>query len=179
MNIQHIFQELQSASEFELFRLRVAIDKLLEDPERSNALRKKLVIGMHLEYFNDAENRAIACELLEIKRTRASVREIDTGKRWTLPFYFLNLDHITTELVANNKHGMSKAELSIGSTVGFVSRKDNLEYIGRVGKLNPKRAVILVENARGEAQWTVPYSMLFPVIQSELDDNQTLLLADS
>jgi len=178
MNIQTVFQELESASGFELFRLRVAIDKLLEDPERINALRKKLVVGMQLEYFNAEENRAIACELLEIKRTRASVREIDSGQRWTLPFHHLNLDHVATELVANNKKGMSKAELSIGSTVGFISSKDNLEYIGRVGKLNPKRAVILINKEGREVHWTVPYSMLFPVIQSTLDDGNTLLLAD-
>jgi len=178
MNIQTVFQELQSASDFELFRLTTAIDKLLEDPERINALRKKLVIGMQLDYFNVEQNRAIACELLEVKRTRALVKEIDSGQRWTVPFHYLNLDHIPTELVANNKRGLSKAELSIGSTVGFINNKDNQEYIGKVGKLNPKRAVILVNKGESDVQWTVPYTMLFAVIQSELDNGNTLLLAD-
>lgn len=174
MNIQSVFQELQSASDFELFRLKVAIDKLLEDPERINVLRQKMVVGMQLDYFNEEENRTITCELLEVKRTRATIREIETGKRWTLPFYYLNLDHIATELVANNKRGMSKAELYIGSTVGFINSKDNQDYIGQVVKLNPKRAILLV----GNVKWQVPYQMLFPVIHSELNDNNTLLLAD-
>jgi hypothetical protein len=178
MNIQDVFQALQSASDFELFRLRVAIDKLLEDPERNNALRKKLVVGMQLEYFDAVENRAIACEVIEIKRTRATVYDRNTERNCTLPFYFLNLDHVATDLVVNNKKGMSKAELSIGSAVGFISSKDNQEYNGRVEKLNPKRAVILVDSARGELRWTVPYSMLFPIIQSTLDDGNTLLLAN-
>ncbi len=178
MNLQQVFQAAQSASDFELFRLRVAIDKLLDDPERSNALRKKLVVGMHLDYFNETENRAIACEVLEIKRTRVTVYESSTQQRCTMPFYLLNLDHVATELVANNKKGMSKAELSIGSTVGFISSKDNQEYVGQVGKLNPKRAVVLIDSEKGEMQWTVPYSMLFPVIQSTLDDGNTLLLAN-
>jgi hypothetical protein len=60
MNIQLIFQEIQTASVFELFRLKSAIDKLLEDPERINALRKKMVVGMQLDYFNEEENRSIA-----------------------------------------------------------------------------------------------------------------------
>lgn len=174
MNIQLIFQELQTASDFELFRLKAAIDKLLEDPERINTLRKKLVVGMPLDYFNQEENRSIACELLAIKRTRATVREIETGKRWTLPFYYLNLDHIATELVVNNTLGMSKAELYIGCTVGFVNSQNNQDYIGQVVKLNPKRAVILV----GNEKWQVPYQMLFSIIHSELDGNGTLLLAD-
>jgi len=174
MNIQLIFQELQTASDFELFRLKTAIDKLLEDPEHINALRKKMVVGMHLDYFNEEENRSIACELLEIKRTRATVREIETDKRWTLPFYYLNLDHIDTELVVNNKRGMSKAELYIGCMVGFVNSQNNQDYIGQVIKLNPKRAVLLV----GNEKWQVPYQMLFSIINSELDENGTLLLAD-
>lgn len=178
MKIQQVFQELQSASDFELFRLRVAIDKLLEDPERINALRKKMTVGMQLDYFNEEENRAIACELIDIKRTRASVREIDTGKQGTLPLYYLNLDHVATELVVNNKRGMSKAELQLGSMVGFVSSKYNQEYIGEVIKLNPKRVILLVSYEGRNVQWRVPYSMLFPVIQSELDDGNTLLLAD-
>jgi len=174
MNIQHVFQELQSASDFELFRLKTAIDKLLDDPERINALRKKMVVGMHLDYFSEEENRSVACELIDIKRTRATVREIETGKRWTLPFYYLNLDHITTELVANNKRGMSKAELHIGCTVGFIDDRNNQEHIGQVLKLNPKRVVLQINDEK----WQVPYQILFPIIHSELGNNSTLLLAD-
>jgi hypothetical protein len=174
MNIQSVFQELQTASDFELLRLKVAIEQLLEDPERINALRKKMVVGMLLDYFNEEENRSIPCELLDIKRTRAIVREVETGKRWTLPFYYLNLDHIATKLVANNKRGMSKAELYIGYTVGFVNSKNNQDYIGQIVKLNPKRAVLLV----GNEEWQVPYQMLFDIIDSELDSSSTLLLED-
>ena len=121
MNIQHVFQELQSASDFELFRLKAAINKLLEDPDRVNALRKKMIPGMQLDFFCEERNRSIACLLLEIKRSR-----------------------------------------------------DNQEYIGKVSKLPPKRAVILI----GNTAWTVPYRMLFPIINTELDDNCTLLLAE-
>lgn len=181
MNIQTIFQELQSASDFELFRLKIAIDKLLEDPERINNLRKKLVPNMPVEYFCHEQNKLISCTLLEIKRTKVTVQELDTAKRWTMPFHYLNLDHIATEIVANKQRGMSKAELSIGCLVGFFSPQHNQEYFGRVGKLNPKRVVILIEGAKGEERWNVPYQLLFPVINGEtgdLNSNGTLLLAD-
>ena len=174
MNVQTIFQQLESASDFELYRLNIAINKLLEDPERINTLRKKLVVGMQLDYFKTEENKAVSCEIIEIKRTRVSVREIETGERWLLPFYCLNLDNITTTLVANNKRGLSKAELHIGSRVGFVDSRNNQEYFGEVIKLNPKRAVIMVNNEK----WQVPYQILLSVVNSELDDNSTLLLAD-
>jgi len=174
VDIQHVFQELQSASDFELFRLKVAVEKLLQDPDRVDTLRKKMTVGMQLEYFCEERNRSIRCSLLDIKRTRATVKELDTEKVWTLPFYYLNLDHIPTELTTNKKCGMSKAELYIGCRVGFISKRDNQEYIGKILKLNPKRALISIDNST----WTVPYMMLFPIINSELDDNHTLLLAE-
>ena len=59
---------------------------------------------------------------------------------------------------------MPKAELSIGYTIGLANNK---EYIGQVSKLNPKHAVILVENTA----YIVLYSMLFPVIASEATEH--------
>ncbi|MEI8634058.1 hypothetical protein P4S72_22185 [Vibrio sp. PP-XX7] len=48
---------------------------------------------------------------------------------------FLNLDHVETTLVSNKAVGLSKAELAIGETVGFINSKDNQEHIGQVSKL--------------------------------------------
>ncbi|WP_122055704.1 hypothetical protein [Vibrio sp. Evd11] len=175
MNIQHIFEELESATDFELFRLKSAIEKVLEDPDRTHALKRKIQVGMTVEYFCTERNKALLCTVLKVGRSRVSIREQDTGQQWSLPFYFLNLDHVETTLVSNKAVGLSKAELAIGETVGFINSKDNQEYIGQVSKLNPKRAVVLV----GNTGWTVPYSMLFPVLTSEAGESkQTLLLAE-
>ncbi|WP_299694408.1 hypothetical protein [uncultured Vibrio sp.] len=175
MNIQHIFDELESATDFELFRLKSAIEKVLEDPERTTVLKRKIQVGVAVEYFCTERNKAVLCTVLKVGRSRVSVREQDTGQQWSLPFYFLNLDHVETTLVSNKAVGLSKAELAIGETVGFINNKDSQEYIGQVSKLNPKRAVVLVNNTA----WTVPYSMLFPVLTSEAGESkQTLLLAE-
>ncbi|MCG9552894.1 hypothetical protein L1D11_05735 [Vibrio sp. Isolate32] len=173
MNIQQVFEELEKASDFELFRIKSAIEKVLEDPDRAKALKAKMTVGMEVEYFCTERNHYMLCSILKVGRTRVEIREKETGKGWSLPFYFLNLDHIDTELISNKAVGLSKAELSIGQTVGFISSRDNQEYIGQVSKLNPKRAVVLVANTA----WTVPYSMLFPVLDSEAGlVKQTLIL---
>ncbi|MEZ8403356.1 hypothetical protein AB6D75_08890 [Vibrio splendidus] len=175
MNTQKVFEELETASDFELFRLKSAIEKVLEDPDRARALKAKITVGMEVEYFCTERNNSVLCTILKVGRTRVDISEKETGKGWSLPFYFLNLDHIDTELVSNKAVGLSKAELSIGQTVGFVSNRDNQEYIGQVSKLNPKKVVVLV----GNTAWTVPYSMLFPVLDSEASQTkQTLILAD-
>ena len=172
MKIQQLFEELESATDFELFRLQLAIQKMLEDPERTKQLKQKIQVGMKVDYFCIDRNHPIPCTILKIGRSRVDVQEDDSQKRWSLPFHHLNLDHIETEIISLNVKGMSKAELSIGCTVGFISNKDNREYIGQISKLNPKRAVVLVQHS----VWNVPYSMLFPVITSETTEyNQVLL----
>ena len=172
MKIQQLFEELESATDFELFRLQSAIQKMLEDPERTKQLKQKIQVGMKVDYFCIDRNHGVPCSILKIGRSRVDVQEDDTQKRWSLPFHHLNLDHIETDIVSLNVKGMSKAELSIGSTVGFIDNKDNREYIGQISKLNPKRAVVLVQNS----VWDVPYSMLFPVITSETTEQNQVLL---
>lgn len=96
-----------------------------------------MFVGIQFEYLKEEEIRSIACDLLATTRTRITVRKIETDKRWTLPLHYLNIDHIATEFVANNKRCMSKAE----------------RYIGPVIKLNTKRAVLLA----GNEKWQVTY----------------------
>ena len=175
MDIQAIFEQLETATDFELYRIKSAIEKVLEDPERVKTLKSKITVGMKVDYFCYDRNKLIECEVLQVKRSRVSVEETLSGQKWTLPFYFLNLDNVETEVISNKPTGMSKAELAIGDTVGFISTRDNQEYIGQVIKLNPKRAVIAIN----QGTWTVPYAMLFPVLTSVAEEtNQTILLAD-
>ena len=46
-------------------------------------------------------------------------------------------------------------------------------------KLNTKRSVLLVSNGAESVEWQVPYQLLFPIINADLDDidsnNNTLL----
>lgn len=164
MNIQFIFSELETASDFELFRLQLAISKALDDPSRIAATRAVLRQGMRIEYFCEERNQAVLVDVLDIKRTRATVQEVETGKKWSLPFYCFNLDQVETQLKAAPKRGMSKVEISVSDTLGFTDTRDNQERIGTVIKLNPKTVVLQV----GDTRWKVPYSLLFPVLNGEL-----------
>mgnify|MGYP000471714055 CR=1 FL=1 len=164
MNIQSIFSELETASDFELFRLQLAISKALDDPSRIAAARALLRQGMRIEYFCEERNQAVLVDVLDIKRTRATVQEVETGKKWSLPFYCFNLDQVETQLQAAPKRGMSKVEISVSDTLGFMDSRDNQERIGTVIKLNPKTVVLQV----GDTRWKVPYSLLFPVLSGEM-----------
>ncbi|HIP76021.1 MAG TPA: hypothetical protein EYH12_02525 [Psychromonas hadalis] len=58
---------------------------------------------------------------------------------------------------------MSKAELSLGMRGGLFNAIENRDEFGVILKLNPKRVVIEIDGK----EWDVPYSLLFPIIDSE------------
>lgn len=45
MDYNEIIDQIQSASLFDVYRLRCALDHILEDPERLTALRRRLIPG--------------------------------------------------------------------------------------------------------------------------------------
>lgn len=161
MDYNLILTELQKASMFDLFRLQAAIRKWLDDPERLRAIKRQLRPGMEITYFDAHENRLISARVVELRKTRAAVQDLETGKRWRIPFYMINLQEVDTKLVPQ-RCSVDRLSLRIGDTVGFQGR-DGQELFGTVIKLNPKRAKIQTANE----VWVVPYSMLFPVIEGE------------
>lgn len=162
MKYDLVMSELQQASTFDLFRLQQAIGRLLDDPQRMSALKRRLKPGMDITYFDSDRNSLVPVELLEVHRTRASVREKHSGTHWTIPLYMINVDSVDTDIVTN-KNQVDRLSLKTGDQVGFTNR-DGEDVYGTVVKLNPKRAKIKTR----DTIWAVPYSMLFTVIDGEL-----------
>ena len=164
MDYNMILAELRQATPFELYRLQAAIAQFLDDPERLAVIKQKLAPGMSITYFNEQENRLVPATLLEVRKTRAVIEESETGERWTIPLVTINLDGVSTDVApASPRQGLDRVSLRIGDAVGFVGR-DGKETFGTVVKLNPKRAK--VKTATGT--WTVPYRMLFPIIEGDV-----------
>ncbi|MEN8108877.1 MAG: hypothetical protein ABFS22_12850 [Pseudomonadota bacterium] len=166
MDYDLIVSELQKASAFDLYRLHAAIGQLLDDPARLAATKRQLRPGMEVTYFDAQENRLIPVQVLEIRRTRVAIQELQTGKRWTAPLYMINIEGTDTD-IAPKKNRVDRLSLKIGDQVGFTG-KDDSELFGTVIKLNPKRAKIQT----GQGVWAVPYSMLFTVIDGEQAHDQ-------
>jgi hypothetical protein len=159
---------LQKASAFDLYRLQSAIGPLLDDPLRLNAIKRQLRPGMEITYFEPQENRLIPVQVLEIRRTRVAIQELQTGKRWTVPLYMINIEGTDTDITPKKNH-IDRLSLKIGDQVGFTG-KDGSELFGAVIKLNPKRAKIQTR----QGVWAVPYSMLFTIIDGEQARDQFL-----
>ena len=168
MNYELIVSELQKASAFDLYRLQSAIGHLLDDPAHLNSIKHQLRPGMEITYFEPQENRLIPAQVLEIRRTRVAIRELETRKRWTVPLYMINIEDTNTDIPPKSNQ-VDRLSLKIGDQVGFTAR-DGDELFGIVTKLNPKRAKIQT----GQGVWAVPYSMLFTVIDSDRSHDQVV-----
>ena len=163
MNYSEILKEIEKASSFDLFRLSVALDRMLEEPSRIIAVKQKLIIGREIEYFEPSENRAIKAKVIGFKRTKVSIENIHDKKRWLIPYYFINIENIDTT-ISENKVGLGRNEVKVGDLVGFIDRSNREKY-GRIIRLNQKTVTLELENT----QWRVAYQLLFRILSPEMD----------
>jgi len=163
MDYSKIIKELKQASLFDLYRLNVAIDHQLEDPQRLEEIRRNLRPGQIISYFDRTENRLVEAEVLKLKRKRLLVRNSHDKKLWNIPFYWVNLDQVDTDIALSPKRGIEKSHLKVGDMVGFQD-KYNKDVYGKVIRLNQKTATIITND---NTKWRVSYGFLYFVIDGE------------
>lgn len=170
-NFNTILEQLEPWSLFELNRLHSAIEKLLDNPTKNEAIKRQLKVGMKITYFCSDKNDLIEATIVEIRKTWASVIHSHDGKKWNIKFSLINLQHIDVS-IAPKKYsgGLNRNSLKVGDHVGW-SSKLGYDLFGVVQKLNPKKALIRLGN---NALWTVPYSLLFLVMDSTAAQNNPL-----
>lgn len=172
MDFSKLMNELDNASLFELYRLRSAISKELDNPARIEKIKYMIRPGDTVSYYADEENRLIEAEVLEIKRTRALVQNKYDMKKWNIPFYMINTENISVDIHRNQKiSGIDRHEIRIGDIVGFQDRENNT-LRGKVIRINPKTVTLFVEPNQ---KWRVSYSMLHSIIDGQSRNQQRFI----
>jgi hypothetical protein len=92
MNFSEVIKALNQASALELYRMRAAINRVLDEPRWLQAIQARLQIGQAIEYFDAQANTLRHGKLLELRRKQAVVLDRDDGKRWLIPYVAINLD---------------------------------------------------------------------------------------
>src|SRR5579871_696215 len=164
MDYTNILRELQSASLFDLYRLRAAIDIEVDRPERIEQVRRQLKPGQAIDYFDTGVNGLARATIVELKRTRVVVRNQQDGKLWSIPFAAINIDNVTVDIGSGSaQQPLDRNRLRVGDVVGFRDRQNEEQY-GRVLALNQKTASILTNQGQ---RWRVAYEFLFRVLDTE------------
>ncbi len=156
MDYSKILEELNKASSFDLYRLRVAINQQLDNPQRLAEIKKYLKPGQQISYFDDKENRLIEALVLKIMRTRLLVQNIHDQGKWEIPLFYVNLHEVNTDIIDQSQEGLSKNQLKVGDMVGFHDKQNN-DVNGKIIRLNQKTATIITNT---NTEWRVAYEYL-------------------
>lgn len=165
MNYTTVLATLNQASAFDLFRLRAAIDRVLDQPGWMTAIQAKLCVGQAVEYFDPQANRSFKGQLLEMRRKQAVILDLETQRRWLISYAAINLNGADVEIREQPKQGLSRQAVAVGDVVGFVDR-DKRQRGGRILRLNDKTVTLQV----GHQQWRVAYALLHRIVESSVSD---------
>lgn len=162
MNYSEILAQLKAASAFDLYRLRAAIDRALDEPAWMVAVQARLRVGQTVEYFDPQGNASHTGQVLELRRKQAVVLDKKTDQRWLISYAAINLDGADVEIREKPRHGLGRNEVAIGDRVGFVGH-DHKARSGKIIRLNDKTVTLECEHQ----QWRVSYGLLHRVVDSD------------
>jgi len=166
MDYSRIINDLKQASLFDLYRMSIAINQQLENPQRVDEIKKRLHPGQMICYFDPIENRLIDAKVIRLKRIQLLVENIHDQKKWVIPVYWVNLDEENTDITASPKKRLDKSQLKVGEIVGFLDKENN-DVRGEIVRLNQKTATIRTDL---KTEWRVGYQWLYLVVDGELSN---------
>jgi hypothetical protein len=169
VNFSEVIKTLKSASAFDLYRMRAAIDRVLDEPHWMQSVQAQLKVGQEVEYFDPQANGLRKGMLLEMRRKQAVVLDRDDARRWLISYAAINLDGTDIQIRENKARGLGRNEVTLGDMVGFVDRDQN-QRTGKIIRLNDKTVTLQC----GAAQWRVAYAYLHRVVDANIHEQGTL-----
>lgn len=159
MNYHDLITLLDKASAFDLYRLSLILDDMIDDPKRIIETKSKLRLGQQVDFLNGRTNQINKVVVEQIKQTRVKARD-ESGRAWNIPLCALNVQDCDSSLAqAKPSAKLSKSDFAEGDTVAFVD-SDGAEHSGSIIRLNRKTATII----NHEGKWRVDYGLLHKVI---------------
>jgi len=156
MDYSKILQELEEASLFDLYRLNVAINDELNNPQKIAKVKQSIRIGQEITWFDNSTNRLEKAIVEKLSPTRCEIKNLSDGAEWRILYASINIDDVDTSIHSNQKFGLKKSALSVGDIVSFLDKEHKLQF-AKVQKLNPKTAGVITTEG---VQWRVSYGAL-------------------
>ena len=169
MNFSEVIKTLNSASAFDLYRMRAAIDRVLDEPRWMQSVQVRLKVGQDVQYFDPQSNALRRGKVLEMRRKQAVVLDMDDARRWLISYAAINLDGSDVQIRESKTQGLGRNEVAIGDVVGFVDRDQN-QRTGKINRLNDKTVSLRC----GGSQWRVAYAYLHRVVDADSRDRGTI-----
>lgn len=155
---------LRQAPSAELYRLYLAIGKMLDDPRRILEIRQRLHLGMAVNYIGENPLGPPAQgTIVELRQTQAVIQDRATRRHWGVLYAAIIPETSSAQpyVEPTPPPGTQREEFFIGDTVGFTD-KHLSQRVGIIVRLNAKTASIAVNDTDGH--WRVSYSLLRKII---------------
>lgn len=159
-----ILDSLRQAPSAELYRLYLAIGRMLDDPRRILEIRQRLHLGMAVNYIGDNPLGPPAQgTIVELRQSQAVVQDRVTRRRWGVLYAAIIPDTTTAQarVEPTPPSRTQREEFFIGDTVGFTD-KHLSERVGIIVRLNAKTASTAVNDSDGH--WRVSYALLRKIV---------------
>jgi len=169
VNYSEVVKSLSNASAFDLYRMRAAIDRVLDEPRWMQSVQVRLKVGQDVEYFDPQANALRRGKVLEMRRKQAVVLDMNDARRWLISYAAINLDGSDVQIRESKAQGLGRNEVAIGDVVGFVDRDQN-QRTGKIIRLNDKTVSLQC----GGVQWRVAYAFLHRVVDADIRDQDTI-----
>jgi hypothetical protein len=159
-----ILDSLRQAPSAELYRLYLAIGKMLDDPRRILEVRQHLHLGMAVSYIGDNPlGPPSQGTVVELRHGQAIVQDSVSRRRWALPYAAIVPDSTAAPIHPEPAPPprAQREEFFVGDTVGFTD-KHLSERVGTIVRLNSKTASIAVTDSEGH--WRVSYGLLRRIV---------------
>src|SRR6201747_616650 len=135
-----ILDSLRQAPSAELYRLYLAIGKMLDNPRRILEIRQRLHLGMAVSYIDDDPLGPPAQgTIVELRQTQAVVQDSATRRRWGVLYAAIipQTSSAQPHVESTPPPGTQREEFLIGDTVGFTDK----HLSERVGMRFPRNFV--------------------------------------
>lgn len=163
MNDIKLLDVLHNASSLELFRLSMLIEKLLADPKRIVAIRKHLILGQAVRYFDFQNGEMKEGRITAMGDRQVTIQELGSRKAWKLPYAAIESEaqsepepHPTPKAATP-----ARSDFHRGDQVAFEDRYLHT-HIGRIVRINARTATVEAEGS----SWRVSFALLRPVIDA-------------
>ena len=161
-----ILDSLRQAPSAELYRLYLAIGKMLDDPRRILEVRQHLHLGMEVRYIGgDPLAPPSHGAVVELRQTQAVIQDNQSRQRWSVLYAAVIPDTASgpTHAPASPPPRARREEFFVGDTVGFTD-KHLSERVGIIVRLNAKTASIAVNDSEGH--WRFSYALLRKIVDT-------------
>lgn len=153
---QQLFDALPLASDRDLVRLRVAIDRILLDPERIAAIRRELTVGQTVSYLSERQHGINSGRIVELMADRVLIQTRDEQPRW---LHYASIQIGTPHDGDVESSLATRRPYAAGDMVSYEDR-DLVHRFGVVIRVNRKTATLENEGVRVR----VPHVALRPVV---------------